>query len=85
MELHIDLETVPPAVALHDAYDFKGFKVIVRAPDHAWVPVSVLEHLAGDRADEPEWRAGLAELLEYAQQHGFLDDRGIRAHIERRP
>lgn len=84
MEIHIDLEVIPPRVVLHDADDFKGFKVVVQAAEHARVPVAVLTQLAGGRADDPEWRNGLAKMLEYAQQHGFLNDRGIRAHIERR-
>jgi hypothetical protein len=38
--------------------------------------------LAGDRAGDPDWRAGLTKMLNYAQDHGFLDAAGIRAHVE---
>ena len=84
MEIHVDLETVPPGVVLHDASNFKGFKIVVHAAEHARVPVEVLKQLAGARADDLEWGNGLAQMLEYAQQHGFLGDRGIRGHIEHR-
>lgn len=82
MEIHIDLEVIPPAVVLHGAEDFRSFKVVVRPMPHTRVPVAVLEQLAGSRADDPEWQNGLAKMLDYARQHGFLDDRGIRAHVE---
>lgn len=61
MEIHIDLEVIPPAVVLHGAEDFRSFKVVVRPMPHTRVPVAVLEQLAGSRADDPEWQNGLAK------------------------
>jgi len=82
--LEIDLRSVPPATALRDPDDFASFKVVVREAEHARVPVEALERLAGDRAEDPEWRRGLEKMLEYAEQHGWVDGDGVRAHIERR-
>ena len=83
MQIVIDLSVVPPATVLEDPDDFASFKIVVREAEHARVPVESLERLAGDRAGDPEWRRGLGKMLEYAEQHSWLDDRGVRAHIER--
>lgn len=85
MEIRIDLEVIPPAVVLHDAEDFNTFNIVVRSVRHARVPVATLEQLAGCRADDSEWRSDLAKMLDYAGQHGFRDERGIRAHVEWSP
>ena len=84
MEIEIDLKVVPPNVVLHNSDDFKSFSIVVDMPQHAWVPIAVLEQLMGNRADDPEWRTEFEKMLKYAQQRGFFDDRGIRAHIEHR-
>jgi hypothetical protein len=80
--IEIDLSVVPPTTVLHDPDDFAGFKIVVREAEHARVPVESLEQLAGDRADDPEWRRRLEEMLEYARQHGWVEDGAMRAHIE---
>ncbi|MGV9914683.1 hypothetical protein ACWEWD_20565 [Streptomyces tendae] len=52
--------------------------------DHVHVPVEVLTELAGDRADDLQWRSGLDGMTAYARSKGWLDAHGgIRAHIER--
>ena len=83
MQIVIDLSVVPPATVLEDADDFTSFKIVVREAEDARVPVESLERLAGDRAGDPEWRRGLGRMLAYAVQHGWLDDTGVRAHVER--
>jgi len=85
MYIEIDLSVVPPATALREPDDFTGFKIVVRDAEHARVPVESLEALAGERAVDPQWRQSLGKMLEYAQQRGWLDDAGVRAHIERAP
>lgn len=85
MVIDVDLSALPPVVTLLEPDDFRGFKVVVRAAEHAAVPVAVLEDLAGpDRAADPAWRAGLEAMLAYAAEHGWvLADGAIRAHVER--
>lgn len=83
MQIVIDLSSAPPATVLEDPDDFTSFKIVVREAEHARVPVESLERLAGDRARDPEWRRGLGKMLEYAAQHGWLDDTGVLAHVER--
>jgi hypothetical protein len=80
--IEIDLSIVPPTVVLHEPENFTEFKMTVRPAEHAWVGVESLEQLAGDRATDPEWRRGLATMLEYAQRHGWVDGGAVRAHIE---
>ena len=82
MYIEIDLSVVPPTSVLREPDDFTSFKVVVRKAEHARVPVESLERLAGERAEDPEWRNGLGKMLEYAEQHGWLDSSGVRAHIE---
>jgi hypothetical protein len=83
MYIEIDLSAIPPVMALGEPDDFTSFKIVVREVEHARVPVDVLEDLAGERAADPAWRQGLKKMLDYAQQHGWVDERGVRAHIER--
>jgi len=82
--VEIDLSVVVPATVLREPDDVTSFKVVVREAEHARVPVESLERLAGERAGDPEWRRGLGKMLEYAEQHGWVDDGGVRAHIELR-
>ena len=83
MYIEIDMSVAPPATTLQEPEDFTSFKIVVREAEHARVPVDQLERLAGDRAADPEWRCGLEKMLEYAEQHGWLEGNGVRAHIER--
>jgi hypothetical protein len=80
--IEIELSVVPPTAVLREADDFTSFKIVVHEAEHAQVPIDWLEQLAGDRAEEPGWRQGFAKMLEYAQQHGWVDDGAVRAHIE---
>ena len=82
MYIEIDLSAVPSVSVLHDPDDFTSFKVVVRALEHARVPAEVIRALAGDRAGDPDWQRSLEKMLEYARQHGWLDESGVRAHIE---
>lgn len=83
MYIEIDLRLIPPTTTLREPDDFTSFKIVVRDVEHAMVPVESLEKLAGDRAADPEWRRGLEKMLEYARERGWLDDKGVRAHIDR--
>jgi hypothetical protein len=80
--IEIELSMVPPTAVLREADDFTSFKIVAREAEHARVPIESLERLAGDRAEDPEWRRGFTKMLEYAQQHGWVDDGAVRAHIE---
>jgi hypothetical protein len=82
MHIEIDLSIVPPTVVLHEPEDFTSFKIVVQPVEHAWVRVESLERLAGDHAADPEWRRGLGKMLEYAQQHGWVDGGAVRAHVD---
>jgi flavin reductase (DIM6/NTAB) family NADH-FMN oxidoreductase RutF len=54
--------------------------------DSAYVEVTAIEELAGERAEAEQWRAGLGEMVAYAQSKGWLDDSGaIAAHVEWEP
>ena len=82
MYLEIDVSVIPPAMLLGEPDDFTSFKLTIRQADHALVPVESLRQLAGDRADDPDWRRQFEKMLGYAQQHGWVDDGAVRAHIE---
>lgn len=51
---------------------------------HVWVDRAALAGLAGERAHDPAWKQGLAQMVDYAEANGFLSDDGaaIRAHVE---
>jgi hypothetical protein len=83
MYIQIDLSQVPPEATIHEADDFTQFKVLMIETEHAYVAISEIERLAGDRAGDSDWRRGLQKMVEYAEGAGWLDDRGIRAHVER--
>jgi 3-hydroxy-9,10-secoandrosta-1,3,5(10)-triene-9,17-dione monooxygenase reductase component len=52
----------------------------------AWIAFAALEALAGERARDPAWQAGLGEMVEYARRKGWVDGSGaIAAHVEWRP
>jgi hypothetical protein len=85
MYIEVDLSTFPAGSTLHDEDDFTRFHIVLREAEHARVPVEFLEGLAGDRAADPEWRRGFEGMLAYARQHGWLDETGVRTHIERLP
>jgi hypothetical protein len=80
--VEIDVSVIPPAMVLREPDDFTSFKLTVRQADRALVPVESLRQLAGDRADDPDWRRRFEKMLHYAQQHGWVDDGAVRAHIE---
>lgn len=82
MYIEIDLSVVPPTTVLQEPDDFTSFKIVVRQAEHARVPVESLEQLAGERAGDPDWRRGLGKMLEYAEQRGWLDESGVRAHVQ---
>ena len=52
--------------------------------DHAWIDVEALAELAGRKGSDPDWRAGLAAMVDYARGAGFLSEDGtaVRAHVE---
>jgi hypothetical protein len=54
--------------------------------EHVFVTVPALCRMAGGRATDSGWRANLERMLDFAQQHGWVDARGaVRAHVEWRP
>ena len=88
------------AIALRDPDDFKSFSVLVRGEDparealaslgrasdddHVYVDPQVLRRLAGERAEDPRWRASLEGMIGFAAEHGWVDAAGfVRAHVER--
>jgi hypothetical protein len=86
MWVEIDLETVPPGVALREAHDLGSLKVVVRGAEHAHVSATTLRDLAGERASDPEWTEQLEAMVAYARSKGWVrDDGAIRAHVEARP
>jgi hypothetical protein len=83
MRIDLDLATFRPDATLADADDFTSFAVAATRVEHVYIPVAELERLAGDRAHDPEWRAGLERMLAYAQSKGWTrQDGAIRAHVE---
>ncbi|MUL67832.1 hypothetical protein BOO86_25395 [Mycobacterium sp. CBMA 234] len=84
MYLHIDPTQVPPIVEVREPDDFKSFKVVIEASEHAWIAPDVLTELAG-RGDDEQWRQHLTGMLEFAASKGWCDDAGrVRAHVEMR-
>ncbi|MEA2177896.1 MAG: hypothetical protein QOG77_1193 [Solirubrobacteraceae bacterium] len=54
---------------------------------NAFIAVDAVKRLAGDRANDPEWSAGLEKMLAYAASKGWMDPSGtaIQAHVEWAP
>ena len=66
---------------LREPDDFTSLKVVVLPADHARILPTSLESLAGDRAGQPQWRDGLAAMLDCAERHGWVNERGVsRSH-----
>ena len=54
--------------------------------EHVFVDVGILARLAGARADDQTWRAGLAAMVKFAEGQGWVDGAGaVRAHVELEP
>ena len=78
-------EIVAPAdVVAND----EAFGVLVRQlgsavdTQHIYVSVDRLKALAGSLADDQQWLESLEKMMEYAADHGWVNDSGqIRAHI----
>jgi hypothetical protein len=50
--------------------------------EHVFVEPERLKELAGDRAADPDWLAGLEQMTAFAAEHGWVDEAGrIRAHV----
>jgi hypothetical protein len=83
MWVRVDLTELPPVVALEEPDDFQDFKVVVGSCEHCFVRLGLVKALAGERADDPEWRRRFDAMIAYAREHGWIgDDGAIRAHIE---
>lgn len=82
MYIEIDLTTVPPEVCLREPDRFDELHVEVRRTDHVRVRPEHLLELAGDRAQEPRWREGFEAMIAYAARRGWVDEQGVRAHVE---
>jgi hypothetical protein len=80
--IRVDLSQVPPVTEVGEQEDFKGFRVVVALPSHAWVHPDALVDLAG-RADDAAWREDVAGMAAFAGSRGWLDEHGrLRAHVE---
>jgi len=57
---------------------------VIFQDEHAWISIAALQSYPVVSAD-PEWRAGLAAMIDYAAGKGWVDGTGerLRAHIER--
>jgi hypothetical protein len=67
------------APALESGIDWLGARA---DQDHVFVNPARLRELAGERASDPAWLASLAGMLEFAAEHGWIDERGwVSAHI----
>jgi hypothetical protein len=83
MYFEIDLTSVPPIVALREPDDFKSFKVVLRGEDHAHVDPEEIARFAAPRSEDPAWQEGMAKMLAFAADHGWVrDDGAVRAHVE---
>ena len=84
MIIAIDLSTVPPVCELREAEDFRALKVLIgEAPEHVFLARETFLALAGARAADPAWVAGLDAMLDGARGAGWTDDAGcVRSHIE---
>jgi hypothetical protein len=51
--------------------------------ENAFLAVEALAGLAGSRAADPEWRAGLDRMVSFAAEHGWVDaESRVQAHVE---
>lgn len=50
--------------------------------DHVAVERDAVRALAGERADDPEWRQGFETMVAYAESKGWTVGEAIRAHVE---
>ena len=99
MFIEIDLDEEASRARLSEVDDFKAFAVVAHGPrerfaraaesigrveeGHVFVDVDALRELAGDRAQDADWLAGLNQMLEYAEAKGWTDAEGrVRAHVE---
>jgi hypothetical protein len=100
MNITIDSSGEGARICLESPEDFMGFAVIATGPEagfaeavsgigtydgtHVFVRPDALCTLAGDLAQDPDWRAQLSGMLAYAKTKGWLDEHGaIQAHVER--
>jgi hypothetical protein len=53
------------------------------ARSHVWLDIEALARRTGI-IDDPEWRRGYGEMIGYAADQGWVDEKGlaVRAHIE---
>jgi hypothetical protein len=50
---------------------------------HVWIEADRVVSLAGERGEDPDWRARFARMVEYARTKDWVDSAGrIRAHVE---
>lgn len=54
---------------------------------NAFLAIDAVRRLAGERAQDPEWRDSFAAMVEYARSKGWVDEAGeaIQAHCETAP
>jgi hypothetical protein len=80
--IEVDLQGVPPALALLEPDDFTSFTLRARGR-HAFIDRETLLALADDRAQDETWVKRLDTMLADAAAQGWVDEAGAtRAHIE---
>jgi hypothetical protein len=81
--IELDLTSLPPRTELREPEDFKRFEIVASKPSHVFVELETLRQLAGERADDPDWKSRFDEMLDYAASKGWVDENGaVRAHVE---
>jgi hypothetical protein len=57
----------------------------VGSDGHALLRVDALRRIGGERAADPQWRAGFDAMVDYARAKGWLEaGPSLRAHLESR-
>jgi hypothetical protein len=82
MFIEIDLASVPVGMALREPDDFKDFRVVITASEHAYVGVGAIRELAGSRGADPEWESGFQQMVQYARSKGWMREGSVRGHVE---
>jgi hypothetical protein len=99
MIITVDTTNPSPRVSLDDPENFGAFSIAATGTreafgkavagigrydgDHVFVRPDALRALAGALAQDDTWSSKLDGMMNYAEQHGWVDgDGAIRAHID---
>lgn len=79
MIVRVDVGAIPPVVEVLEPENLTELKTVVAVGDHTWIQPDVLRPPDAD----PALDDGLAAMIRYADQHGWVDESGrVRAHVE---